>query len=58
MVLHEEMARTARTAVIVWARTHRNLSAGIPVPPEIGFLFDADRRSKQRPNTASKLVWF
>jgi hypothetical protein len=31
----DEKIRIARTAMVVWAQSHRNLGAGIPVPPLI-----------------------
>jgi hypothetical protein len=32
---HREMGKKLRTTVMLWARSHRNLAKGIPVPPEI-----------------------
>jgi len=31
----DEKIRIARTSMIIWAQSHRNLGAGIPVPPLI-----------------------
>jgi hypothetical protein len=31
----DEKIRIARTAITIWAQSHRNLGAGIPVPPLI-----------------------
>jgi hypothetical protein len=31
----DEKIRVARNAISVWAQSHRNLGAGIPVPPLI-----------------------
>lgn len=53
---HEELARKVRTAVIVWARTHRNLSAGIPVPPEIDLYSMLTGAASQAAGKASKLI--
>lgn len=33
--LNQEAGKKLRTTVLLWARSHRNLGAGIPVPPEI-----------------------
>jgi hypothetical protein len=38
MELSEENATRGRLAVIAFARSHRNLAAGLPVPPEIDIL--------------------
>jgi hypothetical protein len=32
---HKETGKKIRTSIMLWARAHRNLAAGIPVPPEI-----------------------
>jgi hypothetical protein len=32
---HKETGKKIRTTIMLWARAHRNLAAGIPVPPEI-----------------------
>jgi hypothetical protein len=32
---HKDTGKKIRTTVMLWARAHRNLAAGIPVPPEI-----------------------
>jgi hypothetical protein len=32
---HKEVGKKLRLTVMLWARAHRNLAAGIPVPPEI-----------------------
>ena len=32
---HRETGMKIRTTIMLWARAHRNLAAGIPVPPEI-----------------------
>ena len=32
---HREIGRKLRTTMMLWARSHRNLAKGIPVPPEI-----------------------
>jgi hypothetical protein len=32
---HKETGKKLRTTMMLWARAHRNLAAGIPVPPEI-----------------------
>jgi hypothetical protein len=34
-IQHRETGKKLRTTVLLWARSHRNLAAGIPVPPEI-----------------------
>ena len=31
----EEMLRLGRLTIAVWTRSHRNLAAGIPIPPAI-----------------------
>jgi len=32
---HRDTGKKIRTTIMLWARAHRNLAAGIPVPPEI-----------------------
>jgi hypothetical protein len=32
---HRDTGNKVRTTIMLWARAHRNLAAGIPVPPEI-----------------------
>jgi len=32
---HKETGKKIRTTIMLWGRAHRNLAAGIPVPPEI-----------------------
>lgn len=32
---HKDTGKKIRTTIMLWARAHRNLGAGIPVPPEI-----------------------
>jgi len=32
---HKETGKKLRLTTMLWARAHRNLAAGIPVPPEI-----------------------
>jgi hypothetical protein len=32
---HKEVGKKLRVTTMLWARSHRNLAAGIPVPPEI-----------------------
>jgi hypothetical protein len=32
---HKETGKKLRTTMMLWSRSHRNLAAGIPVPPEI-----------------------
>ena len=56
MRANEELARKVRTAVIVWSRTHRNLSHGIPVPPEIDLYSMLTGAATQAASKASKLV--
>jgi hypothetical protein len=34
-IAHKDTGKKIRTTIMLWARAHRNLAAGIPVPPEI-----------------------
>jgi hypothetical protein len=46
----EEMLRLGRMTLLVWTRSHRNLAAGIPIPPAIdlsGILLNAAKIGKQ-----------
>lgn len=48
----DEKIRIARTSMIVWAQSHRNLGAGIPVPP----LIDVGRVASGLVGNAAKTV--
>jgi len=54
--LHQDVARKVRTSIIIWSRTHRNMSAGIPVPPEIDLYSMLTGAATQAAGKASKLV--
>lgn len=42
----EEMLRIGRLAMVVWSRSHRNLAAGIPIPPDVDILELVSRAAK------------
>ena len=48
----DEKIRIARSAITVWAQSHRNLGAGIPVPP----LIDVAGFASGLAGTAAKTV--
>ncbi|MFN2128682.1 MAG: hypothetical protein ACK2TU_12565 [Anaerolineales bacterium] len=48
----DDKIRVARTSIIIWAQSHRNLGAGIPVPP----LFDVGGVASGLVGSAAKTV--
>jgi hypothetical protein len=55
-ILNEERARLGRATLVLWARSHKNLGVGVPVPPVIDVVGLVQKATGAAAGAAGKLV--
>jgi hypothetical protein len=55
-IINEERARLGRATLVLWARSHKNLGVGVPVPPVIDVVGLVQRATGAAAGAAGKLV--